>query len=278
MDSNMIVLGGDLPVHRLGFGALRLRPYPADRANSIAVARRAVELGVRLIDTADAYYLGQNEELLAEALHPYPEGLVIATKAGRVHPGDEWADVGRPEYLRQQAEISLRRLRVERIDLFQLHRIDAKVPFEDQMGALKRLRDEGKVRHVGLSEVSVEEIERARRIVPIVSVQNLYNRTERRSDDVLDHCEREGIAFMPWLPVAPSTAASGTDPVARVAERLGVSSTQVALAWLLHRSPVMLPIPGTSSIAHLEENVRAAELELSTEDLKLLGTPVPSGV
>ena len=278
MTDNTIVIGGDLPVHRLGFGALRLPPEPAVRANSIAVARRAVELGVQLIDTADAYDLGQNEELLAEALHPYPDGVVIATKAGRVHPGNEWVNVGRPEYLRQQAELSLRRLRVDRIDLFQLHRIDASVPFEDQMGALKQLRDEGKVRHVGLSEVSVAEIERARRIVPIVSVQNLYNRTDRRWDDVVDYCEREGIAFLPWLPVEPSTTAGGTDPVATVARRLGASKVQVVLAWLLHRSPVMLPIPGTKSLAHLAENVAAAELELSTEDLKLLGTRVPTGV
>lgn len=269
MNPNTIVIGGDLPVSRLGFGALRLRP--SDWAGSIAVARRAVVLGVRLIDTADSYDLGQNEELLAEALHPYPDGLVIATKAGRLHPGDDWADCGQPEYLRQQAELSLRRLRVQTIDLFQLHRIDRKVPFEDQIGTLKRLRDEGKVRHVGLSEVSVDELERARRIVPIASVQNLYNLTNRRSEDVLDYCEREGIAFLPWLPVAPTTAASGDDPLARIASRLGASPTQVSLAWLLHRSPVMLPIPGTSSITHLEENVRAGDIRLSTEDFEQLG-------
>jgi pyridoxine 4-dehydrogenase len=270
------IIGGDLSVPRMGFGALRLDAD--DRAHSIAVARRAVELGVRLIDTADAYDLGRNEELLADALHPYPSDLVIATKAGRLHPGSDWADCGRPEYLRQQAEISLRRLRVERIDLFQLHRIDATVPLEDQIGALKRLQDEGKVRHVGLSEVGVEQIERARRITPIVSVQNMYNVTDRRWDDVVDYCEREAIAFLPWLPVEPATSARGDSPVARVAARIGASPTQVALAWLLHRSPVLLPIPGTSSIAHLEENWAAGAITLSTEDLKLLGTPERSSV
>lgn len=251
---------------RLGFGALRLRPR--DWEGSKAVARRAVELGVRLIDTADAYDLGLNEELLAEALWPYPADLVIATKAGQAHPGSDWIALGRPEYLRQQAELSLRRLRVEAIDLYQLHRVDPKVPFEDQIGTLKRLRDEGKVRHVGLSEVSVAEIERARPIVPIVSVQNLYNHADRRWEDVVDHCEREGIAFLPWLPVANS---GRDEALARVAARVGASPTQVALAWLLRRSPVLLPIPGTSSIAHLEENVAAAGIELSTEDLALLG-------
>jgi aryl-alcohol dehydrogenase-like predicted oxidoreductase len=278
MSNNMIVIGGDLPVHRLGYGALRLRPGPADRANSIAVARRAVELGVRLIDTADAYYLGQNEELLAEALHPYPADLVIATKGGQVHPGNDWIPLGRPEYLRQQTELSLRRLRVDTIDLYQLHRIDPTVAFEDQIGALKRLRDDGKVRHVGLSEVSVDELVLASRIVPIVSVQNLYNLTDRGAEDVLEHCEREGIAFLPWLPVKPSTAAGGNDPLARIAARLGASPAQVALAWLLQRSPVMLPIPGTSSLAHLAENVAAAGFELSTEDIRVLDAPVASAV
>jgi aryl-alcohol dehydrogenase-like predicted oxidoreductase len=273
MESN-IVIGGELSVPRLGFGALRLPP--SNWEGSKAVARRAVELGVRLIDTADSYYLGLNEELLADALHPYQKDLVIATKAGQAHPGNDWIALGRPEYLRQQAELSLRRLRVETIDLYQLHRVDPKVPFEDQIGTLKRLRDEGKVRHVGLSNVSVDEIERARRIVPIVSVQNLYNHGDRRWEDVVDHCEREGIAFLPWLPVERNAAGGG--PVARVAKRLGVSPVQAALAWLLHRSPVMLPIPGTSSIAHLEQNVAAAGIELSTEDLKLLGTRVASGV
>jgi aryl-alcohol dehydrogenase-like predicted oxidoreductase len=259
-----LVIGGDLSVHRLGFGALRL---PVE-AGSVAVARRAVELGVTFIDTADSYDLGANEELLACALHPYPDSLVIATKAGQCHPGNEWIPLGRPEYLRQQAELSLRRLRLERLDLLQLHRVDPTVPFTDQIGALKQLQDEGKVRHVGLSEVSVAHIVAAERITPIVSVQNRYNISDRRSEDVLEHCARNGIAFIPWLPVEPSTRAASLDALAA---RLGASRTQVALAWLLHRSPVMLPIPGTSSIAHLEENVAAAGIKLSEEDLRELG-------
>jgi aryl-alcohol dehydrogenase-like predicted oxidoreductase len=259
---------GDMPINRIGFGALRLNHRPAAaREASIAVARKAVGLGVNLIDTADAYDLGGNEELLAEALYPYPEGLVIATKGGQAHPGRDWIPLGRPEYLRQQAELSLRRLRLERIDLYQLHRVDPAVPFEDQIGTLQRLREEGKVRHVGLSEVTVEQIERARRITPIVSVQNRYNLTDRASDDVLDYCTGHGIAFLPWLPVAR------TAPAAKViADRLGVSRTQVALAWLLHRSPVMVPIPGTSCAEHLAENVAAARIELSTADMAALSS------
>jgi pyridoxine 4-dehydrogenase len=268
--TDTFLLGGDLPVRRLGFGALRLDCWPADvRARSIAVARRAVELGVDLIDTADAYDLGGNEKLLAEALHPYPEGLVIATKAGQCHPGEEWVPLGRPEYLRQQAELSLRRLRVERIDLFQLHRVDPKVPLAEQAGALRRLHDDGKVRHVGLSEVTVPQIEEARAIVPIASVQNRYNLVDRRADDVLAYCERHGIAFLPWLPVAPLTHTAG-GPLAAVARRLGAAPVQVALAWLLRRSRVMLPIPGTSRVEHLEQNLASAELELSDADVKEL--------
>ncbi|KJK33647.1 oxidoreductase [Lentzea aerocolonigenes] len=261
-----LVLGGDLPVHRLGFGAMRL---PAnDPAAAHALARKAVELGVTFIDTADSYDLGRNEELLAEALHPYPDGVVVATKAGQCHPGREWIPLGRPEYLRQQAELSLRRLRVERIDLFQLHRVDPTVPLADQIGALRQLQDEGKVRHVGLSEVSVEQIVEAERITPIVSVQNRHNLDDRRSEPVLDHCERHGIAFLPWLPIAPSVRPGSR--VAEVAQRLGATPAQVALAWLLRRSPVMLPIPGTSSEKHLEENVGAADLGLSNEDFARL--------
>ncbi|GII64053.1 oxidoreductase [Sphaerisporangium krabiense] len=275
-----ITIGGDLPVNRLGFGAMRLRggPTSQDRATSAAVARRAVELGVSFIDTADSYDLGDNEALLAEALHPYPDGLVIATKAGQCHPGDDWIPLGRPEYLRQQAELSLRRLRVERIDLFQLHRIDPTVPLADQIGALRRLQDEGKVRHVGLSEVTVAQITEAEKITPIVSVQNRYNLTDRGSEAVLDHCEREGIAFIPWLPVARArTGAAGpADPIGTVAGRLGATRTQVALAWLLHRSPVMLPIPGTSSRAHLEENMAAASLRLTPDDVADLDALGPS--
>jgi pyridoxine 4-dehydrogenase len=274
MFQNTLVLGGDLPVRRLGFGAMRLRGAPAARAESLRIARRAVELGVTFIDTADSYDLGGNEELLAEALHPYPPGVVVATKAGQCHPGNEWIPLGRPEYLRQQAELSLRRLRVERIDLFQLHRVDPTVPLADQIGALRRLQDEGKVRHVGLSEVTVEQVRQAERITPIVSVQNRYSLADRGSEAVLEYCERSGIAFVPWLPVA---RAGGVDGVAEVAARLGASPTRVALAWLLHRSPVMLPIPGTGSLAHLEDNLRAADLSLSCEDLRILSTPVAVG-
>jgi pyridoxine 4-dehydrogenase len=261
------VLGGDLPVHRLGFGAMRMPAH--DPAAAHALARRAVELGVTLVDTADSYDLGRNEELLAEALHPYPEGVVVATKAGQCHPGDDWIPLGRPEYLRQQAELSLRRLRVERIDLFQLHRVDPGVPLADQVGALKRLQDEGKVRHVGLSEVSVSQIAEAARITPVVSVQNRYNLDDRRSEDVLEHCERHGIAFLPWLPIAPSVRAGS--PVAEVARRLGATPAQVALAWLLRRSEVMIPIPGTSSVRHLEENAAAVDVVLPDEDFDRLG-------
>jgi pyridoxine 4-dehydrogenase len=266
MPTTTLTIGGDLPVHRLGFGALRLRP--SARSESIAVLRRAVELGTTFIDTADSYDLGQNEELIAEALHPYPAGLVIATKAGHCHPGSDWIPLGRPEYLRQQAELSLRRLRLERIDLFQLHRVDPTVPLADQVGALRRLRDEGKIRHVGLSEVSIEQLREAERITPIVSVQNRYNLHDRNSGDVLDYCEQRGIAFIPWLPIQPSVR-SGI--VAEVAARLGATPAQVALAWLLRRSPLMLPIPGTSSRLHLEENIAAAGLELSNVEFALLG-------
>ncbi|GAA3516488.1 aldo/keto reductase [Actinocatenispora rupis] len=268
--TDTFLLGGDLPVRRLGFGALRLTGRPdARRTASIAVARRAVELGVTLIDTADSYDLGDNETLLAEALHPYPDGLVVATKAGRINLGSEWFDCGRPEYLRQQAELSLRRLRLPRIDLFQLHRIDPVVPLADQAGALRLLRDEGTVRHVGLSEVTVGQIEAVRRIVPVVAVQNRYNLADRRHDDVLAYCERHGIAFLPWLPVAPRTL---TPAAYEVAKRHGATPAQVALAWLLHRSPVVLPIPGTGSLDHLAENVAAAGLRLSADDLALLDT------
>lgn len=263
--STTFLLGGDLPVHRLGFGAMRLTGWgpPADPAASIAVARRAVELGVTFVDTADSYGLGANEELLASALHPYPEGLVIATKAGQSRPGRGWVPLGRPEYLKQQAELSLRRLRVDRLDLFQLHRVDPKVAFEDQIGALKELRDEGKVRHLGLSEVDVEQLRAAREIVEIVSVQNLYNLGDRRHESVLDYCTNERIAFIPWLPISPDVNAGPDSEPGRIAAELGATPAQVALAWQLHRSPVVIPIPGTSSVAHLEENVAAAGLTLS---------------
>lgn len=278
-----LTIGGDLPVHRLGFGAMRLTgPFnwgpPTDRQEAVRVARRAVELGVNFIDTADAYGPGDNEELLAEALHPYAEGLVVATKAGQSRPSArEWVPLGRPEYLRQQVELSLRRLRIERIDLFQLHRVDPKVPFADQLGALRRLQDDGKIRHVGLSEVSVAQIDEARAVVDVVSVQNQYNLTDRRYDDVVDHCERLGIAFIPWLPIANGRHAQIGGVLAEVAKELAATPTQTALAWLLHRSPVMLPIPGTSSVVHLEENVGAGRLRLSTEQYERLATLASAG-
>jgi len=270
------LLGGDLPVHRLGFGAMRLTGagdwgLPDDVDEAVKVVRRAVELGVTFIDTADAYGPGTNEELLAEALYPYSDGLVIATKAGQSRPSRaEWKPVGRPEYLRQQAELSLRRLRVERIDLFQLHRVDPQVPFDDQLGALKQLQDDGKVRHVGLSEVTVDQITYARTVLSVVSVQNLYNLTTRRHDEVLDYCTRENIAFIPWLPIDAGAHARPGGPVGELAAELGATPAQVALAWLLRRSPVVLPIPGTSSLAHLEENVAAARIILSDEQFKSL--------
>jgi aryl-alcohol dehydrogenase-like predicted oxidoreductase len=270
METTTFTIGG-MPVRRLGFGAMRLtgRPASLERTAATALARRAVELGVTLIDTADSYDFGDNEELLAEALHPYRDDVVIATKGGQVNLGHEWIPLGRPEYLRQQAELSLRRLRVERIDLYQLHRVDPKVPLAEQVGALRRLRDEGKIRHIGLSEVTVEQLTEASRIAPVAAVQNRYNLTERTAEPVLAHCERHGIAFLPWLPVAPlargTTGAAAT--VARVAARHGVTHTQVALAWLLHHSPAVLPIPGTSRLEHLEENVAAAAVVLDAADL-----------
>lgn len=267
---------GELTVHRLGFGAMRLTGPgiwgpPADKAECIRVLRRAIELGVDFIDTADAYGPTVSEELIREALHPYREGLVIATKAGLTRTGpDVWVPLGRPEYLRQQCELSLRRLGVDRIDLFQLHRIDPKVPADEQFGVLKALIDEGKVRHVGLSEVSVDEIEAARRVVPIVSVQNLYNLSERKSEAVLDYCEQQGIGFIPWFPIAKGELARPGGPLDAVAKELGATPSQVALAWLLRRSKVMLPIPGTSRVAHLEENCAAAKVTLTDAQFEQL--------
>jgi len=274
--SGTFLLGGDLPVHRLGFGAMRLTgkgiwSEPPDHTEAIAVLRRALELGVNLIDTADSYGPEVSERLIAEALYPYPQGLVIATKAGLERPGpDQWKPNGRPEHLRAACEGSLRRLKLERIDLYQLHRIDPDVPFADQFGTLKRLQEEGKIRHIGLSEVTVAELERARQLLPIVSVQNLYNLADRHSEAVLDHCEREEIAFLPWFPLATGTLARSGGPLAKAAARLRATPAQVALAWLLRRSPVMLPIPGTSSVRHLEENTGAALLELSDREFAAL--------
>ena len=266
------MVGGDLPVHRIGFGAMRITGKgiwgpPANRGEAIRVLRRALELGVNLIDTADSYGPYVSEELIAEALHPYPEGLVIATKGGLERPGpDEWTPNGRPEHLRRAIDGSLRRLKVERIDLYQLHRIDPEVPVDDQLGTLAELQREGKLLHFGLSETTVEEIEAARRVLPVVSVQNRYNLQDRAQwEGVVDHCEAEGIAFIPWFPLAAGPLAREGGPVDRIARRLGATPGQVALAWLLRRSPVMLPIPGTSQIAHLEENVAAAALELDDE-------------
>jgi pyridoxine 4-dehydrogenase len=260
---------GSLTVNRLGFGSMQLTGPgvwgpPRDHDGVIAVLRRAVELGVDLIDTADSYGPNVAEELIREALHPYPAGLKIATKAGLTRSGpDEWHDCGRPDYLREQCEGSLRRLGVEQIDLFQLHRVDAKVPADDQFGLLKELRDEGKVAEVGLSEVSVAQIEAANRIVPIVSAQNQYNIALRQCDDVVDFCEQEQIGFIPWFPLGSGKLSRPGGPVDRVASELGATVSQVCLAWLLRRSPVMLLIPGTSSLGHLEENCAASELSLT---------------
>ena len=270
-----ITLGGELTVNRMGFGAMRLTGKgiwgePRDRAEAVRVLRRAVDLGVDFIDTADSYGPKVSETIVAEALHPYPEGLVIATKGGLERPGpDRWTPNGRPEYLRRQLEGSLRRLRLERIDLYQLHRIDPKVPAGEQFAALREFQREGLVRLVGLSEVGVPEVEAARKVLPIVSIQNRYNLSDREWEPVVGYSEREGLAFIPWFPLS----AGGLDesgPLARVARRHGVSVYQAALAWLLARSPAMLVIPGTSSSLHLEENLAAAELRLSNDDLALL--------
>lgn len=264
-------VGGDLTVTRLGFGAMQITGAgiwgpPRDREECLRVLRRAVDLGVTLIDTADSYGPGVSEELIREALHPYPADLVIATKAGllRTGPG-QWHPLGRPEYLRQECEMSLRRLGLERIDLFQLHRIDPQVPVEESLGALVALQREGKIRHIGLSEVGVEEIERARRTATVVSVQNLFNLTTRRAQPVLEYCEREGMGFIPWFPIATGKLARPGGPLEALAQRTGATPAQLALAWLLHRSPVMLPIPGTSSVAHLEENMAAAQVRLDAD-------------
>jgi aryl-alcohol dehydrogenase-like predicted oxidoreductase len=268
VQSGIFKIGGDLPVHRLGFGAMRLTGKgiwgePEDPAECIAVLRRAVELGINLIDTADSYGPFVSERLIAEALHPYPKGLVIATKAGLQRPGpDEWEPDGRPEYLRERCEGSLRRLKLERIELFQLHRIDPKVSLEDQIGVLVAMQNEGKIRHIGLSEVSVEQIKAVQRLTPIATVQNLYNLVERRSVDALNYCTREGIGFIPWFPLATGTLAKAGSPLASAAKQLGAAPAQIALAWLIKKSAVMLPIPGTSKVEHLESNAKAALLQL----------------
>jgi pyridoxine 4-dehydrogenase len=266
--SGTFTIGGDLPIHRLGFGAMRITGSgiwgdPKDPEECRRVLRRSVELGVNFIDTADSYGPAVSEPLIGSTLSPYPKGLVIATKGGLTRQGpDAWAPVGRPEYLRQQLEMSLRNLRVERIDLYQLHRIDPKVPVEESLGALKDAQKEGKIRHIGLSEVSVAEIERARKTVPIVSVQNLYNLLDRQHEPVLEYCQKHNIAFIPWFPVAAGKLARAGGPLDQAARRHGATVAQLSVAWLLHHSPVMLPIPGTSRVAHLEENIAAAGLRL----------------
>src|SRR5919204_1599905 len=269
-------LGGELTVRRLGFGAMRITGrgiwgQPDDRDEALRVLRRAVELGVNLIDTADAYGPYVSEELIAEALHPYPDDLVIATKGGLTRSGPgAWHRDGSPEHLREACEESLRRLRLERIALYQLHAPDRSVPFEDSVGALAELREQGKIRLVGLSNVSVEQLDAAREIVPIATVQNRYNLEDRGSEDVLDACEERGIGFIPWFPLATGSLANPGGPLAEIASRLDATPSQVALAWLLERSPVMLPIPGTSSVEHLEENLAAAQLELREADFSAL--------
>src|SRR5256712_1373195 len=269
-------LGGDLTVNRLGFGAMRITGegiwgWPPDRENALKVLRRATDLGVNLIDTADAYGPDTSELLIAEALHPYPKGVVIATKGGLTRPGPgQWVPNGRPEHLKQAVEGSLKRLRLERIDLYQLHTVDPKVPIEESLGALKQMQDAGKIRHIGLSNVDPEEIARARKIVPIVTVQNRYNIEDRKSGNVLVYCEKENLGFLPWFPIGGGGGLKPENPLNTTAKAHGVSVYQVALAWLLERSPVMLPIPGTSSLAHLEENVAAARLQLSPEEWKAI--------
>jgi aryl-alcohol dehydrogenase-like predicted oxidoreductase len=269
-------LGGDLEINRLGFGAMRITGEgiwgePANPAAARALLRRAVDAGVNLIDTADSYGPDVSENLIAEALHPYPEGLVIATKGGFERPGPgRWQPACRPERLKRCCEGSLRRLRLERIDLYQLHTVDPQVPIEDSIGALAELQDEGKIRHVGVSNVSAEQLERARAIVPLVSVQNRYNLTDRSSEEVLQECEESGLGFLPWAPVARGDLTNAGSALDEVASAHDASPAQVAIAWLLQHRPAILPIPGTSSIAHFEENLAAAELELSAEEMASL--------
>jgi len=274
--SGSFSIGGDLPVVRLGYGTMQLTGEgiwgpPRDHDEAIAVLRRAVELGITFFDTADSYGPVVAEELLAEALHPYGEDIVIATKAGLTRQGPNiWTPVGVPAYLRQQAELSLRRLKVEAIDLFQLHRIDPAIPLEDQVGELAKLRDEGKIRYIGLSQVSIEELQQAQEITPIATVQNRFSLGTRDSDELLAHSEAHGIGFIPWRPVGDHTEDAG--PLAEIAAAHDATVTQIALAWLLHLSPVMLPIPGTSKVAHLESNTAAAAIELTADEVKRLSS------
>jgi pyridoxine 4-dehydrogenase len=270
------LIGNDLRVTRLGYGAMRITGEgiwgePADRPEAVRVLRKTVELGINFIDTADSYGPEVSEKIIAEALHPYPADLVIATKGGFDRTGpNKWVENGRPEHLRSACEGSLRRLRLEQIALYQLHRIDPKVPAEEQLGTLKQLQAEGKIKHVGLSEVSVQQIQHAQTIVPIVSVQNRYSLTDRGSEAVLQYCEQQKLGFIPWFPLAAGKLSGGESPIGRVATKLKVTPSEVALAWLLARSAVMLPIPGTSSVKHLEENVAAAGLKIDKEKMEEL--------
>jgi pyridoxine 4-dehydrogenase len=272
--SKTFSLGGSVEVKRLGFGAMRITGKgvwgePKDVDEAKRVLKRAVELGVNFIDTADSYGPVVSERLIGETLSPFPKGLVVATKAGLTRQGpDKWLPVGRPEYLTQQVEMSLRNLKTDVIDLWQLHRIDAKVPVEDSLGAIAKLQKEGKIRQVGLSEVKPAEIDQARRVIEIVSVQNMYNVSQRQHEDVLAYCEQHSIAFIPWFPVAAGKLAQPGGKLDEVSRRHGATVAQLSLAWLLHKSPVMLPIPGTSSVAHLEENMKAADIPLSSEEMK----------
>ncbi len=274
--SGTFKIGGDLPVHRLGYGVMQL-PGPGvwgesrDPEGAVRVLQRAVELGVNLIDTADAYGPFVADLLIRQALHPYPKDLVIATKVGLTRSGpNDWRPVGRPEYLRQQVELNLRHLGLDRIDLLQLHRIDPKVPLADQVGELSLLQKEGKIRHIGLSQVDVAQIEEASQYAHIVSVQNLYNVAQRDAEAVVTYCEHHGMAFIPWFPLATGKLAKAGGPLEQMAKRLGAQPSQLALAWLLKRAPVILPIPGTASVDHLDENVAAAGLELSSDDFEML--------
>jgi pyridoxine 4-dehydrogenase len=271
-------IGGDLKVHRLGFGAMRITGDgiwgpPDDPKEAKRLLRRVVELGIDLIDTADSYGPEVSENLIAEALHPYPDGLVLATKGGLVRTGpSQWPRDGRPEHLREACEGSLRRLRLDRIDLYQLHSPDSKVPYEESLGALKDLQDEGKIRHIGISNVSVDELNQARGIVDVVTVQNRYNLEDRHSEDVLEACEDADIGFIPWFPLATGRLAEPGSPLDRIASEHDATPAQIALAWLLARSPVMLPIPGTSSVEHFEEDLAAAQIELSTGEVDEIGS------
>jgi pyridoxine 4-dehydrogenase len=270
--SGTFTLGGDLTINRLGFGAMRITGEgvwgdPKDPQECKRVLRRLLDLGVNFIDTADAYGPEVSENLIAEALHPYPKGLIIATKGGLTRQGPgKWAPVGRAEYLRQCVELSLHRLKLERIDLYQLHRFDAKVPVEESLGELKKMQDEGKIRHIGISEVTVAEVRQAQKIARIVSVQNKYNISDRTHEDVLQHCVQQQMGFIPWFPIAAGELAKPGGVLDKLAQAHKASTAQIALAWLLHHSPVILPIPGTSRVKHLEENVAAAELRLSASD------------